>query len=98
MYFPADRFPALAEMRLDNTSIYAALEQRYDAHPQEACDVVCAGSATRDEARFLGINKGAPVMRVQRTSTDRLGRLVEFSQVAFRAGRYQFTARVKRAP
>ena len=97
MYFPADRFPALAELKLDNTSVYAALEQRYNAHPQEACDVVSAGSATRDEARFLGINKGAPVMRVQRTSTDRQGLPVEFSRVAFHAERYQFTARVKRA-
>jgi GntR family transcriptional regulator len=97
MYFPADRFPALADMKLDNTSVYAALEQRYNAHPQEACDVVSAGSATRDEARFLGINKGAPVMRVQRTSTDRQGLPVEFSRVAFHAERYQFTARVKRA-
>lgn len=97
MYFPADRFPALAETKLDNTSVYAALEQLYNAHPQEACDVVSAGSATRDEAKFLGINKGAPVMRVQRTSTDRQGLPVEFSRVAFHAERYQFTARVKRA-
>jgi len=98
MFFPADRFPLLADMNLDNTSVYAALEQRYDAHPQEALDVVSAGSATRIEARFLGINKGAPVMRVQRTSTDRQGLPVEFSRVTFHAERYQFTARVKRAP
>lgn len=98
MYFPAERFPALADMKLDNTSVYAALEKRYDAHPQEALDVVSAGAATRNEARFLGINKGAPVMRVQRTSTDRRGLPVEFSQVTFHAERYQFTARVKRAP
>jgi GntR family transcriptional regulator len=97
MYFPADRFLALADMNLDNMSVYAALEQRYNAHPQEARDVVSAGAATRDEARLLGLNKGAPVMRVQRTSTDRQGLPVEFSKVAFHAERYQFTARVKRA-
>jgi GntR family transcriptional regulator len=98
MYFPADRFPAPAQMKLDNTSVYAVLEKHYGAHPQEALDVVSAGPATRDEAGFLGINKGAPVMRVQRTSTDRQGLPVEFSKVAFHAERYQFVARVKRAP
>ncbi|HEY5982700.1 MAG TPA: GntR family transcriptional regulator [Anaerolineales bacterium] len=96
MYFPAERFAALAELDLNNHSIYAALEKRYHAHPQEALDLVAAGAATRDEARLLGINKGAPVMRVQRTSTDRQGRCMEFSKVTFHAERYQFMARVQR--
>ena len=97
MYLPAGRFPALAEMDLNNRSIYATLEKLYGAHPQEAVDLVSAGAATRNEARLLGINKGAPVMRVQRTSSDRAGLPVEFSQVAFHAERYQFVARVQRA-
>ena len=98
MYFPAGRFPALAKMDLNNLSIYATLEKLYEAHPQEALDVVSAGAASRNEARLLGINKGAPVMRVQRTSTDRQGLPIEFSQVVFHAERYQFVARVRRAP
>jgi GntR family transcriptional regulator len=97
MYFPAERVPGLAGMELDNHSIYAVLEKTYDAHPQEAMDLVSAGAATRDEARLLGINKGAPVMRVQRTATDRQGLPVEFSRVVFHAERYQFAARVQRA-
>lgn len=96
MYFPAERFPKLAEMDLNNRSIYAILEKLYDAHPQEAQDVVSAGAADRNEAGLLGINKGAPVMRVQRTSTDRLGVPMEFSRVVFHAERYQFVARVQR--
>jgi len=96
MYLPQERFPALADLDLNNHSIYATLEKLYGAHPQEATDVVSAGSATHDEARLLGINKGAPVMRVQRTSTDRQGLRVEFSKVVFHAKRYQFVARVQR--
>ncbi len=97
LYFPADRFPALATLDMNNRSVYSTLEQVYDAHPEEAIDLVSAGSATRDEARLLGINKAAPVMRVQRTSTDRRGLPVEFSKVVFHAERYQFGARVRRA-
>jgi GntR family transcriptional regulator, N-acetylglucosamine utilization regulator len=96
MYFPAERFPKLANMDLDNRSVYATLEKLYDAHPQEALDIVSAGSATREEARLLGINKGAPVMRLRRTSLDRDGLAVEYSKVVFHAGRYQFVARVQR--
>jgi GntR family transcriptional regulator len=98
LYFPADRFPDLATVDLNNRSVYALLEQRYDAHPEEALDIVSAGAATRDEARLLGINKGTPVMRLHRTSSDRRGLPVESSKVAFHAERYQFSARVRREP
>jgi DNA-binding GntR family transcriptional regulator len=53
---------------------------------------------SRNEAWILGINKGAAVMRVSPTSTDRQGLPVEFSLVVFHAERYQFVARVQRAP
>jgi len=96
MYFSADRFPALAAMDMNNRSVYATLEKLYDAHPQEALDLMTAGSANREEARLLGINKGAPVMRVKRMSTDRQGLPVEYSKVVFHAERYQFVARMQR--
>jgi len=96
MYLPAERFPTLAELDMNNRSIYATLERLYGAQPQDATDVVSAGSATREEARALGINKGAPVMRIQRTSTDRQGLPVEFSRVVFHAERYQFVAHMRR--
>ena len=84
-------------MDLHDRSVYAALDKLYDAHPQEALDLVSAGSATREEARLLGINKGTPVMRMKRTSTDRLGLPVEYSKIVFHGERYQFVARVQRA-
>lgn len=96
IYLPEDRFPKLAEVDLNNRSVYSTLDSLYDAHPQEALDIVTAGSATREEARLLGINKGAPVMRLRRTSVDRRGLTVEYSKVVFHAERYQFVARVQR--
>ncbi len=96
MYLSFDRFPALATLDLNNTSVYATLEKIYNAHPQEALDLVTAGSATGQEAGLLGINKGAPVMRLKRISTDRGGLTVEYSKVVFHADRYQFVARLQR--
>jgi DNA-binding GntR family transcriptional regulator len=96
MYFSFDRFPALADLDLNNRSVYATLEKLYDAHPQEALDLIFADSASSEEARLLGIDKGVPVMRVNRTSTDRLGLPVEYSKIVFHASRYQLEARMQR--
>ena len=96
MYFSAERFPALAEIDMNNRSTYATLEAVYDALPQEALDLITAGSATHEEAKQLGINKGAPVMRVKRMSTDRQGLAVEYTKIVFHAERYQFAARMQR--
>jgi GntR family transcriptional regulator len=97
MYFPYDRFPALAELDLNNRSIYSTLETMYAAHPQEALDLFTAGAATHEDAALLGLHKGAPVMRVRRVSTDRHGLTVEYSTAVFHADRYQFVVRLQRA-
>jgi GntR family transcriptional regulator len=96
MYFSFERFPALANFDLNNRSVYVTLEKLYDAHPQEALDLITADSASSQEARLLGINKGAPLMRVKRMSTDRSGLPVEYSKIVFHADRYQFVARMQR--
>ncbi len=96
MHFPYERFPALASLNLKNLSIYATLEKLYDSHPQEALDVISAGSASREEAALLGLNKGAPVMRLKRISTDHQGLAMEYTKVVFHADRYQFVARLQR--
>lgn len=96
MCLPFDRFPGIADRQLDNQSIYLALEKMYGAYPQEALDMISADIASRDEARLLGINTGAPVMRVTRTSTDRSGLPVEYTRIVFHAGRYQLVAHMHR--
>jgi GntR family transcriptional regulator len=96
IYLSGDRFPSLATMNLNNCSLYTTLDEIYDAHPQEALDLITAGSASRQEAELLGINKGSPVMRLKRISKDRTGFLIEFSRIVFHADRYQFVARMQR--
>jgi GntR family transcriptional regulator len=96
-YLSYERFPALLEMDLNNRSLYAVLEKLYDAHPQEALDLLSVGAATRSEAELLSIHTGAPVMRVERQSTDKGGQPVEFTSSVFHAERYQFVARMQRS-
>ncbi len=96
MYLSSDRFSTLAAVDLNNRSIYLALQELYGAHPQEALDTISADLASNREARLLGINKSAPVMRVTRMSTDQFGMPVEYSKIVFHAGRYQLIARMQR--
>ncbi|NJD59009.1 MAG: GntR family transcriptional regulator [Anaerolineae bacterium] len=96
IYLSHDRFPALASLNMNNHSLYTVLEKDYHAYPQESLDLISADSASRDEARLLGINTAAPVMRVVRTSTDREGQPVEYTRIVFHAGRYQLVARMHR--
>jgi GntR family transcriptional regulator, N-acetylglucosamine utilization regulator len=95
-YLPYERFPGLLKLDLNNRSLYAVLEKDYDAHPQEALDLLWVGAATKEEAALLGIHKGAPVMRVERKSTDRSGQPVEFTRSVFHAERIQFVAKMRR--
>ena len=95
-YLSYERFPDLLKLDFKDRSLYAELDKRYDAHPQEALDLLSVGAATRSEAQLLGIHTAAPVMRVERKSTDRSGRLVEFTRSVFHAERIQFVARMRR--
>jgi GntR family transcriptional regulator len=97
MYFPYERFPEMATADLNNRSTYVTLEELYGAHPQDALDLISAEAATAEYAALLGVQKGAPVVRVKRVATDRKGLPVEYSAVVFHAERYQLALRVHRS-
>jgi GntR family transcriptional regulator len=68
------------------TSLYDDLKRR-DIMPTWGEDSVDADLARRDEAKLLGINEGAPVLRIARRAFA--GNLaVEVSRSTFRADRY----------
>ena len=96
IYFPYDRFPEMATLDLNNRSTYLTLEKIYNAHPQDALDLISAGAATAEDAILLGLQKGAPIMHVIRVSTDQTGLPVEYSIVLFHAEHYQLAVHVHR--
>lgn len=96
IYFPYDRFPQMATTNLNNCSTYLTLGKLYDAHPQDALDLISACAATTEAAVLLGLPKGAPIMRVIRVATDLKGLPVEYSIVLFHAEHYQLALHVHR--
>jgi GntR family transcriptional regulator len=97
MYFAFERYPAMATRDLNNRSTYAALEELYGEHPQEAVDRISADGATRLEASLLGVRFHQPVLKLKRIAVNKSGEPIEFTVVTFHADRYHIVSRVRRA-
>lgn len=94
---PAQMFPGLLGRALSG-SLYELLSKHYDTQPDQAeehVEIVAAGS---DEARILGIDQGAPLLSITRTTVDVRGRKIEYSHDLFRGDRTRITVRTVRRP
>lgn len=58
---------------------------------RDATQRIGAVVATANDARLLGVRKGAPLLTMERQTYDRAGRLVEFGTHKYEASRYSFT-------
>ncbi len=88
-YHPARFYPKLAELDLNNRSIYEILDREYNRRPVTARDALSADNAFGNIAHWLQVPNGSAVMRIQRIAWDRAGIVVEVSYSIFRADRHQ---------
>jgi GntR family transcriptional regulator len=91
---PAERFPGLLELSLGG-SLYELLEEHYGVRPVEAEERIEVVSATESEAQILGVDTGAPLLSILRTSVDSDGVPIEHSHDLFRADRTRITVRTR---
>ena len=89
---PADRFPGLLDQPLGG-SLYELLEERYGTAPGEAVEHIEVVPAGEDEASILGVEPGAPLLSISRTTQDPDGVAFELSHDLFRADRTTITVR-----
>jgi DNA-binding GntR family transcriptional regulator len=89
--FPADRFEGLLELDLTG-SLYALLDERWDAAPVRAVERLEPVLATDAESAALGVPAGAPLMLVERIAYDAAGLPVEFARDRFRGDRTRVVA------
>ncbi|MET8249430.1 GntR family transcriptional regulator [Streptomyces sp. NPDC005202] len=83
---PADQFPGLLEMPLGG-SLYELLEDRFGVVPDTAVERIEVVEASADQARILGVEAGAPLLSIERTTSTGDGKPFEFSHDLFRADR-----------
>jgi len=95
--FPAERFPDLLDRSLSG-SIYELLESQFALEPGEAEERIEVVAAGAEEARLLGVRRGAPLLAVARTAWDAAGRPFERSHDLFRADRARIVVRARAAP
>lgn len=92
---PVALAPNLTEQDFTDASIYATLEAS-GASPVRGDVVVSASKADEDRAAALGIDSGTALLVCTTMSYDKSERLVEISEIAYRADRYQFRASLTR--
>jgi len=89
---PAEPFPDLLDQPLGG-SLYELLELRYGTVPGEALEHIEVVPAGEDEAAILGVEPGAALLSITRTTKDVTGVLFEYSHDLFRADRTTITVR-----
>ncbi|MGG5254817.1 GntR family transcriptional regulator [Neobacillus sp. SM06] len=94
-YISADLIKGLTE-KIANQSLYAYMEEQLNLRIDHASQVIESSIATQNEADYLEIKSGAPVMRIQRNTYLQDETPVEFAKSVFRADRYKFVVQIKR--
>lgn len=85
---PAEFLPNLDRL---GDSLYAALDEN-GARPVTGTQRIRAALATPTEAGMLSIVQNAEILRIERLTCNREGRIVEFTRSAYRGDRYDFVS------
>ncbi|MEG2263880.1 MAG: GntR family transcriptional regulator [Acinetobacter sp.] len=76
-------------LQKDNISLYHILQTELGLHLGEAVETLEAALCDERQRQFLGLNKGAPVLKIERLVYLQTGEPFEFSQMVYRADRYK---------
>lgn len=90
-YLPAARFPGLEDVDFGAHSLYDTLTTRYDVRPMRARETFEPVLLSADEAAQLRVEPGGPALRVERTTYDADGNVIEFCRSTVRADRYHYS-------
>ncbi len=86
----------VAEENLEVSPIFSLFEEKYGIALGEALYRIEAARAPRAVALALGIERGAPVLAIERTTYDTTGQPVDFEQMFYRGDRIRYSMRLKR--
>jgi GntR family transcriptional regulator len=90
--FPSRLVPGLLDLDLESSSIYRLLDRHYDARPVRAVQTLEPVTASAADAEILHVERGAPLMLVERTGWDARGRAVEHAVDLYRGDRSRFVS------
>jgi GntR family transcriptional regulator len=93
---PLDLGLRLLQANLEEEGYYPLLEQRHGIRISEAEETIEARLASADEARLLGLQRGAAVIVRERVTWDESGRAVALAHCVVRADRFKYRIRRRR--
>ncbi len=94
-YLPASLCPTLPDDDLTG-SLYRLLDSRYGLRLWTGRETLRARGASQEEADWLEIEPGAPVMYAERITYSADGRAIEYLEAVWRGDRYDFKVTLAR--
>lgn len=95
MHISANLIKGLTE-EIVNESLYAHIENRLKLKIDYANQVLESAEAREEEAKYLGIKKGSPILMIERHTFLDTGAPLEVVKSVYRADRYKFIIDLKR--
>ncbi len=95
-FLPLELGRRVSEENLEVSPIFSLFEDKYGIALGEALYRIEAARATRAVALALEIERGAPVLAIERTTYSTAGRPVDFEQMFYRGDRIRYSMRLKR--
>ncbi|MBP0457189.1 GntR family transcriptional regulator [Streptomyces montanisoli] len=92
---PAALVPTLTATDLEHGNFYQLLRERFDIRVRDALQTLEPTVTNPEQAELLGVSVYAPVLRVERTTRDVRGRVVELAQSFYRGDRYRITSKLR---
>jgi len=90
-YLPAERFPGLERVDFSRRSLYETLTTDHGVRPVRARESFEPVLMDAEEADALDGDAGGPALRVEHTTFDPEGRVIEFCRSTVRADRYHYS-------
>jgi GntR family transcriptional regulator len=95
-FLPLELGRRVAEENLEVSPIFSLFEDKYGIQLGDALYRIEASRASRVVAEALGIERGAPVLAIERTTYSVAGDAVDFEQMFYRGDKIRYTMRLKR--
>jgi GntR family transcriptional regulator len=93
-FFPEKRFPKFDRVDANATSLYEFIRTHYGIHIIAVEEYLTAGVADDEARKLLGLNKGSPVIIIERVAFTTNEQAIEFRRSVGRADRYHYRVRL----
>ena len=97
-YLPSDLVPGLARVKFKSNSLYHTLERIYHLTLSEGDEIIEAGSIRGQDADWLQIKKGSPILVVKRLTYLDNSTVIEKLTALYRSDKFKYQVKLKGRP